>query len=72
MTPAPAGANLDIKFVDVEDALRDAHRFVWILPLIDGSPDSVGTLARSQALFDAHNKGHRGRALVDEAMKAAP
>jgi len=61
-----------ILFADVEDALHDAARFAWLLPLIDGSAESIGMLARSRALFAAHGKGLRGRALVDEAMKAAP
>lgn len=68
---APHEAGNLVLFADIEPALKDQTRFQWILPLIDGS-DNEHSEARSFALFNCHQEGFRGLALVDEAMRRCP
>jgi hypothetical protein len=58
-----------IRFEDIAAALRDARRFRWILPLIDGRDHSDLTEVRGRALYAAYCLGLRGVQMVDQAME---
>lgn len=61
-----------VRFSDVEDALEDAVRLKWILPLIDGSATTEVVAFREVALGMAKINGKRGTEMIDQAMRVAP
>ncbi len=67
MRPNPHGSV--VRFADVEEALRDADRLAWILPLIDGKEREIAE-RRMAALDVGVREGLTGRELVDFARRA--
>lgn len=61
----------DVRFVDVEEALRDRKRLQWLLPVIDGNDDATAN-RRAAALAAAMQIGLSGLPMVDRAMEIAP
>ena len=59
----------DVKFADVEDALRDRDRLQWLLPVVDGSRGEAIADQRTVALAQGLVQGLSGVALVDWARE---
>lgn len=58
-------------FADIEEALRNAARFAWVLPVVSGDDDALADL-RTQALAAGLMRGYKGVVLVDWAMSECP
>jgi hypothetical protein len=60
-----------VLFADVEHALRDSTRLMWLLPIISGDDDTVAN-RRTAALGAGLRLGLTGLSLVDYAMEGCP
>ena len=60
-----------VLFADVEHALRDSPRLMWLLPIISGSDDATAN-RRTAALGAGLLLGLTGLTLVDYAMEGCP
>lgn len=63
---APNESGRYVRFADVEDALKDAERFEWLRPVIEGNDDREAD-RRTVALGLGLVEGLTGRELVDWA-----
>lgn len=60
-----------VLFADVEHALRDSTRLMWLLSIISGSDDTLAN-RRTAALGAGMRLGLIGLSLVDYAMEGCP
>jgi hypothetical protein len=61
----------DVRFADVEPALRDSTMLEWLLPVIQGD-DGAEPQRRLEALAAGLIVGLSGRDLVTYAMEGCP
>lgn len=60
-----------VLFADVEEALRDATRYAWLMPVFEGRDEALAD-RRAVALAAGLTIGLSGNALVDWAMEGVP